>query len=59
MQKSDNMEEITFDVMLDGRYVRTLRYKFCKAFTLTEQELKAYAVSKIPRLKNKQFNIVL
>lgn len=53
------MEEITFDVMFDGRYVKTLRYKFCKAVTLTEQELKAYAVSKIPRLKNKQFNIVL
>lgn len=51
------MKTLTFDVMLNGRFVCTLHYKFCPLFPLTEEELSDFVISKKPSLKNKPFNI--
>ena len=31
------MKEFIFDVMLNGRYVCTLKYRFCPLFPITEE----------------------
>jgi hypothetical protein len=51
------MKTLTFDVMLDGRYVCTLRYKYCPLFPVGERELRGFVVSKRPTLRNKPFRI--
>lgn len=51
------MKELIFDVMLDGRFIHTFKYKFCPAFPLGETELSDYVISKLPTLRNKKFNI--
>lgn len=48
------MKTLFIDVMLKGRFVATLRYRYCPAFP----ELSAFVVSKLPTLRNKPFNIV-
>lgn len=51
------METLVFDVMLDGRYVHTLRYRYCPLFPLDERELEEFVVRKLPTLKGKPFRI--
>lgn len=52
------MKTLVFDVMLDGRFIRTFRYKYNPAFVLEENELIDFVLSKIPTLKGKKFQIV-
>lgn len=51
------MKTLVFDVMLNGRFIHTLRYKFCPAFPLEENELSDFVVSNLPTLRYKKFNI--
>ena len=53
------MKTLTFDVMLDGRFVCTLRYEYCPLFPVAERELRDFVVSKRPTLRNKDFSATL
>lgn len=53
------MKTLTFDVMLHGRFVCTLRYRYCPLFPIEERELRDFVVSKRPTLRNKPFRIEL
>ena len=52
------MKTLFIAVMLKGRFVATLRYRYCPAFPLDIEELSEFVVSKLPTLRNKPFNIV-
>ena len=52
------MDELKFDVMLNGRYVCTMTYKYCHAFVITEDEITKFVEDKRPSLKVKKWNIV-
>ena len=52
------MKTVIFDVMLDGRFVNTSKYKYNPAFVLEEKELSDFVLSKMPTLKGKKFQIV-
>lgn len=51
------MKTIFLDIMLNSRYVRTLKYKFCPLFNINMDDLRKYVVSKMPALKGKPFKI--
>ena len=51
------METLMFDVMLNGHFVCTLRYKYCPLFPIEERALYDFVISKRPTLRNKPFNI--
>lgn len=51
------MKELTFDVMLYGRYVCTLKYRYNPVFVLGSNELSDFVISKRPTLRNKPFRI--
>ena len=51
------MKTLTFDVMLHGRYVCTLKYEYCPLFPIDSEELHDFVVSKRPTLRNKPFRI--
>ena len=44
------MKTFVFDVMLDGRFVCTLKYKYCALFPIDFEELKKFVLKK--RLRN-------
>lgn len=46
-----------FDVMLHGRYVCTMHYRYCPLWAIDMGELHDFVVSERPGLKNKPFNI--
>lgn len=52
------MKTLIFDVMLDGRFVKTFKYKYNPAFVLEENELRDFVLSKMPTLKEKKFQIL-
>lgn len=52
------MKTLIFDVMLNGRFVCTLKYRYCPLFPIEEKELHDFIVSKRPTLRNKPFNVV-
>ena len=52
------MKTIFLDIMLKGRYVCTLRYRYCPLFPIGEKELRDFVVSCRPSLRNQPFNIV-
>lgn len=51
------MKTIFLDIMLNGRYIRTLKYKFCPLFHINMDDLREYVVSKMPALKGLPFKI--
>lgn len=51
------MKTLIFDVMLNGRFVCTLRYKYCPLFPIDSEELVKFVLTKRPTLKDKPFNI--
>lgn len=53
------MKELVFDVMLDGRFIKTFRYKYNPLFPIDGNELGKYVESKLPTLKGKPYNIEL
>ena len=40
------MKTFVFDVMLDGRFVCTLKYKYCALFPIDFEELEKYVLQK-------------
>lgn len=51
------MKDLRFDVMLNGRFVCTLKYRFCPLFPITEEELAKFIETKRPYLKGKDYRI--
>lgn len=51
------MKEFIFDVMLDGRFICTLKYKYCVLFPIDLEELNKFILKKRPTLKGKNFRI--
>lgn len=51
------MKTFTFDVMLNGRFVCTLKYKYCALFPIDFEDLKKFVFKKRPTLKGKDFRI--
>lgn len=51
------MKTLTFDVMLCGRFVCTLHYRYNPLFPLTEKELSDFVTGERPELRGKQFGI--
>lgn len=51
------MKTLIFDVMLNWRFVCTLRYKYCPLFPIDSEELVKLVLSKRPTLKGKPFRI--
>lgn len=52
------MKTFIFDVMLDGRFVCTLKYKYCALFPIDFEELEKFVLLKRPTLRGKDFRIV-
>lgn len=53
------MKELIFDVMLNGRFICTLKYRFCPLFPITEEELAKFVEEKRPSLKGKNYKIAI
>lgn len=51
------MKDFVFDVMLNGRFVCTLKYRYCPLFPLDPDKLSAFIEGKRPTLKGKPYNI--
>lgn len=47
----------TFDVMLNDRYVCTMRYKYLPVFPIDIRDLSKFVESKRPSLKGKDYRI--
>lgn len=50
------METFIFDVMLNGRFICTLKYKYC-ALLIDFEDLEKFVLQKRPTLKGKDFRI--
>lgn len=48
------MKTLVFDVMINGRFVCTLHYRYCPASPIKVEELEAFVISKRPTLRNKR-----
>ena len=53
------MKYLIFDVMLNERFVCTLKYRFCPLFPITEEELAKFIEEKRPSLKGKNYKIAI
>ena len=51
------MKDFVFYIMLDGRFVCTLKYKYSPLFPIDFEELKKFILKKRPTLKGKDFRI--
>ena len=51
------MKTFVFDVMLNGRFVCTLNYKYCTLFPIDAEDLTKFVLKKRPTLKGKDFRI--
>lgn len=45
------METFIFDVMLNGRFICTLKYKYCALFPIDFEDLEKFVLQKRPTLK--------
>lgn len=52
------MKTFVFDIMLDGRFICTLKYKYCALFPIDFEDLEKFVLQKRPTLKGKDFRIV-
>ena len=53
------MSTFKFDIMLNGKFVCTLRYKYCALFPIDFEDLKKFILSKRPSLKGKDYRIAV
>lgn len=53
------MKTFVFDVMLNGRFVSTLKYKYCALFPIDFEELEKFVLKKRPTLKGKDEALAL
>lgn len=51
------MKTFVFDVMLNGRFICTLKYKYCALFPIDFEVLEKFVLKKRPTLKGKDFRI--
>ena len=51
------MKTFVFDVMLDGRFICTLKYKYCALFPIDFEDLEKFVLQKRPTLKGKDFRM--
>lgn len=51
------MKTLFLDVMLNDRFVCTLKYKFCPLFPIELDDLKKFIESKRPSLNGKDYRI--
>lgn len=51
------MKTIFLDIMLRGRYICTLKYKYCPLFAINEKDMKEFIISKRPDLEGQPFNV--
>ncbi|MFR4399214.1 MAG: hypothetical protein ACLT4A_11665 [Anaerobutyricum soehngenii] len=51
------MKTFIFDVMLNGRFICTLKYKYCALFPIDFEKLEKFVLLKRPTLKGKDFRI--
>lgn len=51
------MKTLKFDIMLHGRFVCTLAYKYCPLFPIDLDDLKRFIEQKRPSLIGKGYNI--
>jgi len=47
------MKTLFFDIMLNGRFVFTLRYRYCPAFRISMEDVYSKVLEKRPLLKGK------
>ena len=52
------MKIFVFDVMLNGRFICTLKYKYCPLFPIDVEDLIKFVLKKKTYLKGKDFRIV-
>lgn len=52
------MKTFAFDVMLNGRFICTLKYKYCALFQIDFEDLEKFVLKKRPTLKGKDFSVV-
>lgn len=52
------MKAFVFDVMLNGRFVCTLKYKYCAHFPIDLEDLEKFVLQKRPTLKGYDFRIM-
>lgn len=52
------MKTFIFDVMLNGRFICTLMYKYRALFPIDFEDLEKFVLQKRPTLKGKDFRIV-
>ena len=52
-----SMKTFVFDVMLNGRFICTLKYKYCPLFPIDFEDLTKFVLKKRPTLKGKDFRI--
>ena len=53
------MKTFTFDIMLNGRFICTLKYKYRALFPIDLEDLKKFILSKKPSLKGKDYRIAV
>ena len=51
------MKTIVFDVMLNGRFITQVSYKWCPAFPIDFEEILRKIISKRPSLKGKHIEL--
>ena len=51
------MKTFVFDVMLNERFVCTLKYEYCALFPIDFEDIKKFILSKKPSLKGKDYRI--
>ena len=51
------METLYFDVMLDGRFIKTMKYRYCSAAPIEEEDIARFVTDRLPTLKDKDFKI--
>lgn len=51
------MKNFVFDIMLNGKYVCTLKYKYCALFPIDLKDLEKFILNKRPSLKGKDYRI--
>ena len=52
------MKTFVFDIMLNGRFICTLKYKYCALFPIDFEDLETFILSKKPSLKGKDYRIM-
>lgn len=51
------MKDLKFDIMLRGRFVCTMKYRFCPLFPLNEGKLRAWIEEQRPSLEGEPYII--